>query len=213
MTLEELERCFIQAVVDDYQQDWDELRRQRRCVLWEHAVAASGVPQYLGSHATRSPKCTFSSVVVPIDSKRFLESDVTLVECPDCAATRTLEPHGGVLRFKYHDKRKTATPNTEPRWARGETDWDVVGRERERTPFLPKVVQHDICITTRTNGSIFLKVSSSLRWEQNVFGSSQVIHWWLPARFPTSGPLSEKDGDGFWWRFSPRGKWRHSSAK
>jgi hypothetical protein len=49
MTLEELERCFIQAVVDDYQQAWDELRRQRRCVLWEQAVAQSGVPQYLGS--------------------------------------------------------------------------------------------------------------------------------------------------------------------
>src|SRR2546421_6306839 len=47
-TLEELERCFIQAVVDDYQQAWDELRRQRRAVLWEHAVAQSGVPQYLG---------------------------------------------------------------------------------------------------------------------------------------------------------------------
>jgi len=29
MTLEELERCFYQAVVDDYQQAWDELRRQR----------------------------------------------------------------------------------------------------------------------------------------------------------------------------------------
>jgi hypothetical protein len=49
MTLEELERCFIQAVVDDYQQAWDELRRQRHCLLWEQAVAASGVPQYLGS--------------------------------------------------------------------------------------------------------------------------------------------------------------------
>jgi len=49
MTLEELERCFYQAVVDDYQQAWDELRRQRRAVLWEHAVAQSGVPQYLGS--------------------------------------------------------------------------------------------------------------------------------------------------------------------
>jgi Mu transposase, C-terminal len=48
MTLEELERCFIQAIVDDYQQDWDVLRRQRRAVLWEHAVAQSGVPQYLG---------------------------------------------------------------------------------------------------------------------------------------------------------------------
>jgi len=49
ITLEELERCFIQAVVDDYQQGWDQLRRQRRAVLWEHAVAQSGVPQYLGS--------------------------------------------------------------------------------------------------------------------------------------------------------------------
>jgi hypothetical protein len=49
MTLEELERCFYQAIVDDYQQDWDTLRQQRRCVLWEQAVAASGVPQYLGS--------------------------------------------------------------------------------------------------------------------------------------------------------------------
>jgi hypothetical protein len=48
MTLEELERCFIQAVVDDYQQAWDELRRQRHAVLWEMASAQSGVPQYLG---------------------------------------------------------------------------------------------------------------------------------------------------------------------
>src|SRR5436309_1217241 len=49
MTLEELERYFIQAVVDDYQQAWDDLRRQRRSVLWEQAVAQSGVPQYLGA--------------------------------------------------------------------------------------------------------------------------------------------------------------------
>jgi hypothetical protein len=49
MTLEELERCFYQAIVDDYQQDWDSLRGQRRSVLWEQAVTQSGVPQYLGS--------------------------------------------------------------------------------------------------------------------------------------------------------------------
>ena len=49
MTLEELERCFYQAVVDDYQQAWDPLRRQRRCMLWEQAVAQSGVPRYLGA--------------------------------------------------------------------------------------------------------------------------------------------------------------------
>jgi hypothetical protein len=49
MTLEELERCFLRAIVDDYQQDWDETRRLRHAVLWDHAVAQSGVPQYLGS--------------------------------------------------------------------------------------------------------------------------------------------------------------------
>jgi hypothetical protein len=49
MTLEALERYFYQAVVDDYQQAWDDLRRQRRAVLWEQAVAQSGVPQYFGS--------------------------------------------------------------------------------------------------------------------------------------------------------------------
>src|SRR5207244_13473780 len=49
MTLETLERCFYQAIVDDYQQAFDDLRRQRPSVLWELAVAQSGVPQYLGS--------------------------------------------------------------------------------------------------------------------------------------------------------------------
>jgi len=44
-----------------------------------------------------APKCTFSGVV-QIPLKRFLESGVALVECPDCACTRTLEPRGGVLR-------------------------------------------------------------------------------------------------------------------
>src|SRR5438093_13060665 len=44
-----------------------------------------------------SPKCTFFGVV-PIDIQRFLESGVTVVECPGCACTRTLEPRrGGVL--------------------------------------------------------------------------------------------------------------------
>jgi hypothetical protein len=76
---------------------------------------------------TKPTKCTFSGVV-PIDLSRFLESGIALVECPGCASTRTLEPRGGVLRFKSHDKRKTNTPNTEPRWVKRETDWDVVSK-------------------------------------------------------------------------------------
>ena len=49
MTLEELERYFIRAIVDDYQQNWDGLRRQKRNILWEEAVRPTGVPQYLGA--------------------------------------------------------------------------------------------------------------------------------------------------------------------
>ncbi len=49
MTLEELERYFIRAIVDDYQQNWDGLRRQKRNILWEDAVRQTGVPQYLGA--------------------------------------------------------------------------------------------------------------------------------------------------------------------
>jgi len=80
--------------------------------------------------ATRSPKCTFFGVV-QISLKRFEERGVSLVECPDCGRTWTLSPHGGVVRFKSHDKRKTNTPVTSRRWARGEgaTDWNMVGGE------------------------------------------------------------------------------------
>ena len=49
MTLEELERYFYRAIVDDYQQSWDGLRRQIRSVLWEEAVRQTGVPQYPGA--------------------------------------------------------------------------------------------------------------------------------------------------------------------
>src|SRR5258708_9680847 len=49
MTLEELERYFFRAIVDDYQQSWDGLRRQTRALLWEEAVRQTGVPQYLGA--------------------------------------------------------------------------------------------------------------------------------------------------------------------
>jgi hypothetical protein len=72
-------------------------------------------------------KCTFSGVI-PIEAKRFLDAGTQLVECPDCAAMRSVEPRSGVLRFKSHDKRKTTTPNTEQRWAREEMTWGVVRR-------------------------------------------------------------------------------------
>jgi len=75
-----------------------------------------------------SPNCTFSKVVVSIDPKRFADSTVAVVECPDCSRTRSLSPVKGVLQFPPHKPRKIQTPVTGKRWsAQGKTDWDVVG--------------------------------------------------------------------------------------
>ena len=46
-------------------------------------------------------KCPFAGRV-EIEAKRFLESGIKLVECPNCASTRSLSPRNGALRFPSH---------------------------------------------------------------------------------------------------------------
>ena len=48
ITFDNLEEYFIEAIVDDYMQDWNDLRRQRRFQLWNDAVEEYGVVPYLG---------------------------------------------------------------------------------------------------------------------------------------------------------------------
>jgi hypothetical protein len=77
-----------------------------------------------------SPKCTFSRTVIPIDLKRFTDSGVSSVECPDCGRTRSISPSKGVIRVPPHEPRKIQTPVSGKRWSTtGKTDWDVVGRK------------------------------------------------------------------------------------
>jgi len=49
ITIDLLEQCFFQAIVDDYMQNFNDLRRQKPAVLWEHVVKEKGVPKWLGS--------------------------------------------------------------------------------------------------------------------------------------------------------------------
>jgi hypothetical protein len=80
------------------------------------------------AQTNETANCTFSGELVPIDLKRFADSSINLVECPDCGRMRSLSPSKGVLRFKPHTRRKQQTSLTEKRWsATGKTDWDVVG--------------------------------------------------------------------------------------
>ena len=49
ITLDVLEKLFIQSIVDGYLQEWDSLRRGKRVTLWQTSVQESGVSRYLGS--------------------------------------------------------------------------------------------------------------------------------------------------------------------
>ena len=106
--------------------------RTARPEMVEQASSAQNAPatsrDAVGDSArpAKATKCTFSGVV-PIELQQFLDSGIRLVECPDCAATRSLEPHRGVLCFSSHDKRKMRTSTTSRRWARIDSTWKVVG--------------------------------------------------------------------------------------
>ena len=49
ITLDVLEKLFIQVIVDGYMQEWDKLRRGRRVSLWEDAIEETGIPRWMGS--------------------------------------------------------------------------------------------------------------------------------------------------------------------
>ena len=49
MTLDVLEELFIQAIVDGYMQEWNDLRRQTPIALWQESVREKGVPRWLRS--------------------------------------------------------------------------------------------------------------------------------------------------------------------
>jgi energy-coupling factor transporter ATP-binding protein EcfA2 len=80
--------------------------------------------------APTSGKCSFSGVL-EIPPQRFLESGIDRVECPDCQAHRQVVPRNGVLRYPTHDRRKTRTPQKEPRWAQGGEEWEPISGVRK----------------------------------------------------------------------------------
>ena len=49
ITLDVLEKLFIQAIVDGYMQEWDKLRRAQRVTLWEDSVQEKGLPRFMGA--------------------------------------------------------------------------------------------------------------------------------------------------------------------
>jgi len=72
-------------------------------------------------------KCPFSGAPIEIQVQRYRSSGIARVECPHCHALRqpTIS-RNGALRYPLHDKRKTRTLQTEPRWVQGGTGWEEI---------------------------------------------------------------------------------------
>ena len=49
MSLDGLEKLFLQAIVDGSLQEWDKLRRGRRIALWEDRVREKGLASFMGA--------------------------------------------------------------------------------------------------------------------------------------------------------------------
>jgi DNA polymerase III delta prime subunit len=71
--------------------------------------------------------CIFSEVIA-MKPSQMEEAKVSHVECPVCLAVRDIHPKGDRVRFPWHPKRVTSTPNHSLRWVRRGDVWELSGK-------------------------------------------------------------------------------------
>src|SRR6266700_1127928 len=79
-------------------------------------TAASSVRKAIG--------CSFTEVIV-MTLAQMEEAGVSHFECPTCLAVRDIPPKGGRVKFPWHPKRTTNTPNQGLRWVKQEIAWGL----------------------------------------------------------------------------------------
>ncbi len=68
--------------------------------------------------------CSFTEVIV-VTLAQMEESGVSRFECPTCLAVRDIPPKRERVKFPWHPKRTTATPNQGLRWVKQEIAWKL----------------------------------------------------------------------------------------
>ncbi len=66
--------------------------------------------------------CAFTEVI-GVTISQMEEAKVSHFECPTCFAVRDIQPKGDRVKFPWHPKRTTNTPNHGLRWVKGESAW------------------------------------------------------------------------------------------
>jgi DNA polymerase III delta prime subunit len=76
----------------------------------------------------RATGCSFTKVI-EVTLSHVEEAGVSRFECPTCLAVRDIPPKGGRVKFPWHPKRTTNTPNQGFRWAKREIAWRLISNE------------------------------------------------------------------------------------
>lgn len=81
--------------------------------------------------APASPQATRCSFMeeIPVTLSQMEEAGVFRFECPTCKATQTIKPKGERVKFSWHPKRTTNTPNHGSRWVKRENVWRLISNE------------------------------------------------------------------------------------
>lgn len=69
--------------------------------------------------------CPFTDVIA-VTPSQMEAATCSRVECPTCLATRELHPKGESVKFPWHPKRTTSTPNHGKRWVKRAGPWELV---------------------------------------------------------------------------------------
>ncbi len=73
--------------------------------------------------------CSFTEVIEVMLSQ-MEEAEVSRFECPTCLAVRDIQPKGESVKFPWHPKRTTNTPNHGLRWVKRESAWVLSDENR-----------------------------------------------------------------------------------
>ena len=68
--------------------------------------------------------CSFTEVIA-VRVAQIKETGISHFECPTCLAVRDISPKGERVKFPWHPKRTTTTPNQGLRWVKKVMTWEL----------------------------------------------------------------------------------------
>jgi len=90
----------------------------------QRAPERDPVGETTASPVRKAIGCSFTEVIV-VTLAQMEEAGVSHFECPTCRAVRDIPPKGGRVKFPWHPKRTTNTPNQGLRWVKREIAWGL----------------------------------------------------------------------------------------